>query len=102
MCVKGVVIIAQTVKLGCSVASLVDESRNQDQAFHIAVTRMIAQGTDRVSRGFLGQGVMDGAAMSAFVPIHMSAVERTVENFVPWIRRWAGKEAFLLREIGWF
>ena len=52
--------------------------------FHIAGTRMIAQGTDGVSRGFLGQGVMDGLAMNAFVPIHMSAAERSVGNLVPW------------------
>ena len=70
--------------------------------FHIAGTRMIAQGTDGVSRGFLGQGVMDGDAMSAFVPIHLSAIERSVANLVPWIREWVGKEAILLSEMGWF
>ncbi|KAI2498993.1 hypothetical protein MHU86_15497 [Fragilaria crotonensis] len=70
--------------------------------FHIAGTRMIAQGTDGVSRGFLGQGVMDGEAMSAFVPIHLSAIERSAQDLVPWIRRWAGNEAILLDEMGWF
>ncbi len=70
--------------------------------FHIAGTRMIAQGTDGVSRGFLGQGVMDGQAMSAFVPIHLSAVERSPENLVPWIREWSGMDALLLDEMGWF
>jgi hypothetical protein len=54
--------------------------------FRIAGTRMIAQGTDGVSRGFLGQGVMDGEAMSAFVPIHLSALERLPQNLAPWIR----------------
>ena len=70
--------------------------------FHIAGTRMIAQGTDGVSRGFLGQGVMDGMAMSMFVPIHLSPVERSPTNLVPWIRGWAGKGAILLDEMGWF
>ena len=70
--------------------------------FHIAGTRMIAQGTDGVSRGFLGQGVMDGAAMSVFVPIHLSAVERSPLDLVPWIWDWVGKEAILLDEMGWF
>ena len=70
--------------------------------FHIAGTRMIAQGTDGVSRGFLGEGVMDGAAMSAFVPIHRSAVERSPEDLLPWIQEWGGKDAILLNEMGWF
>ncbi len=70
--------------------------------FHIAGTRMIAQGTDGVSRGFLGQGVMDGAAMSAFVPIHQTPVERSPVELVPWIRKCAGKEAILLSKMGWF
>lgn len=70
---------------------------------HIAGTRMIAQGTDGVSRGFLGQGVMDGEAMSAFVPIHLSAVERSsAQNLVPWIKEWAGTDAIMLNEMGWF
>ncbi|KAI2495940.1 hypothetical protein MHU86_18550 [Fragilaria crotonensis] len=69
---------------------------------HIAGTRMIAQGTDGVSRGFLGQGVMDGEAMSAFVPVHLSAVERSAQSLVPWIREWAGRDAVLLKEMGWF
>jgi hypothetical protein len=60
---------------------------------------MIAQGTDGVSRVFLlGQGVMNGDATSAFVPIHLSAIERLAQNLVPWIRGWAGKEAILLAE----
>jgi hypothetical protein len=70
--------------------------------FHVAGTRMIAQGTDGVSRGFMGQGVMDGMAMSMFVPIHLSSVERSPLNLVPWIQGWAGKEAILLNEMGWF
>ena len=70
--------------------------------FHIAGTRMIAQGTDGVSRGFLGQGVMDGQAMSAFVPVHMTAVERSGGNLVPWIREWAGNDVVILDEMGWF
>jgi hypothetical protein len=62
---------------------------------------MIAQGTDGVSRGFWGHGVMGGAVMSAFVPIHQTSVERSPVELVPWIRKWAGKEAILLSEMGW-
>ncbi|KAI2503870.1 hypothetical protein MHU86_10595 [Fragilaria crotonensis] len=70
--------------------------------FHIAGTRMIAQGTDGVSRGFLGHGVMDGEMMSAYVPIQLSSVERSPTLLLPWIREWAGKESTLLSEMGWF
>ena len=63
---------------------------------------MIAQGTDGVSRGYLGQGVMAGNAMSVFIPIHLRATERSAERLVPWIRSWAGKDAILLDEMGWY
>ena len=35
--------------------------------FHVAGTRMIAQGIDGVSRGYLGHGVMAGQTMSVFI-----------------------------------
>jgi hypothetical protein len=38
--------------------------------FRVAGTRMIAQGTDGVSRGVLAQGVMAGESMLSFIPIH--------------------------------
>ena len=40
---------------------------------------MIAQGTDRTSRGDLGEGVMKGQSMLSFVPLYLSAVERCPE-----------------------
>jgi hypothetical protein len=70
--------------------------------FHVAGTRMIAQGTDGVSRGYLGQGVMAGDTMSVHIPIHLTAVERSPTDLVPWIRSWSGKETILLDEAGWF
>lgn len=69
--------------------------------FHVSGTRMIAQGTDGVSRGYLGQGVMAGESMVAHIPIHISAVARS-SNLVPWIRNWCGDDAVLLDEKGWF
>ena len=71
--------------------------------FHVAGTRMIAQGTDGVSRGYLGHGVMAGESMSAFIPIHLGAGERgEAFGLVPWIRKWAGSDAIHLDEMGWF
>ena len=69
---------------------------------HVAGSRMIAQGTDGVSRGYLGQGVMAGDAMTLHIPIHQSAVERSPLDLVPWIRSWSGTESILLDEAGWF
>lgn len=44
--------------------------------FHVAGTRMIAQGTDGESRGYLALGVMAGESMTGFIPIHLTAVDR--------------------------
>ena len=70
--------------------------------FHVAGTRMIAQGTDGVSRGYLGQGVMAGDTMTLHIPVHLSAIERSPTDLVPWIRSWSEEESILLDEAGWF
>jgi hypothetical protein len=72
------------------------------QIFHVAGTRMIAQGTDGVSRGFLGQGVMAGDSMRVHIPIYLSAVDRAPSNLVPWIRSWTSKLAILLEPFDWY
>lgn len=63
---------------------------------------MIAQGTDGVSRGYLGQGVMAGNTMTIHIPIHLTAVEWSPTDLVPWIRSWSGNKSILLDEAGWF
>ena len=47
------------------------------QFIHVAGTRMIAQGTDGLSRGNLLEGVMQGKRMSDFIPLHLSAIDRS-------------------------
>ena len=59
--------------------------------FHVSGTRMIAQGTDGVSRGFLGAGVMSGESMTSFIPLHVSASDRS-QHLVPWVHSWVGPE----------
>jgi hypothetical protein len=56
---------------------------------HISGKRMIAQGTDGVSRGSLVEGVAAGANMLDFVPLHLSAIERhpPLEH---WLMTWLG------------
>jgi hypothetical protein len=56
---------------------------------HVAGTRMIAQGTDGLSRGDVSEGVMAGEAMATFVPLHLSALERD-PRILDWIKTWVG------------
>ena len=69
--------------------------------FHVSGTRMIAQGTDGVSRGFLAAGVMDGKTMQSFIPIHLTVHERS-PGFIEWVRDWSSKSATPLNPMGWY
>ncbi len=55
---------------------------------HVAGTRMIAQGTDGLSRGDYFGGIMAGHPMLSFVPIHLDAISRT-PPLLAWIQSWA-------------
>jgi hypothetical protein len=54
---------------------------------HVAGTRMMAQGTDGLSRGQLTEGVLAGTPMSSFIPLHLSACDRS-PAVLPWVRTW--------------
>jgi hypothetical protein len=43
---------------------------------HISRRRMIAQGTDGVSRGCLSDGVAAGMSMMDFIPLHLNAFQQ--------------------------
>jgi hypothetical protein len=72
---------------------------------HVAGKRMIAQGTDGLSRGCLTDGVMIGEAMTSFVPLHRHAVERS-DKLVSWLQECSGDDVNskleLLTPEGWF
>jgi hypothetical protein len=70
---------------------------------HVSGTRMQAQGTDGLSRGDLTNGVMNGADMPSFVPLHLSALDRSSGVF-PWILTWlpAGCNLIPLSPTDWF
>ena len=68
---------------------------------HVSGKRMIAQGSDGISRGLLSEGVMAGASMLSFVPLHISALDRS-PALVPWLLSWAGPNANCLTSDGWF
>ena len=69
--------------------------------FHVSGTRMIAQGTDGVSRGFLAAGIMDGKPMESFIPIDLSVSDRS-PSFIDWVKGWSSPKATLLNPMGWF
>ena len=62
---------------------------------------MIEQGTDGISRGNLMEGVMTGKSMLSFVPIHLTAMERS-KGLLRWIRQWTNNSGLApLTTTGW-
>ena len=59
--------------------------------------RMIAQGSDGLSRGNMIEGVMKGKAMLEFVPLNKSAIQVHTE-LEEWIKSWLtdGQQAAVL------
>jgi len=69
---------------------------------HVSGLRMIAQGTDGLSRGDLDTGVMRGTSMLSFVPLHLSAMERS-EGLLVWLHSWLPGLLFcLLHPFEWY
>ena len=71
---------------------------------HVAGTRMIAQGTDGISRGDMYEGVMKGDSMLSHVPLAYSAVDRSPQ-LKKWINSWASGiagDCEFLTEMDWF
>lgn len=69
---------------------------------HVAGKRMIAQGTDALSRGNTTAGVMAGMEFVSFVPLHQSAQDRQDPIILrDWIAQWAGDCRWLSTEE-WF
>lgn len=68
---------------------------------HVSGKRMIAQGTDGVSRGNLAEGVMAGLPMASFLPFHLSAPERS-SGLEDWVRSWLGPSCEFLTPEGWY
>ena len=75
------------------------------QVVHVAGSRMILQGTDGLSRGDTGEGVMGGANMLSYVPLHLTALERSL-SLKGWLENHfniAGlKKVQILSPEGWF
>ena len=52
---------------------------------HISGKKMITSSIDGLSRGVCNEGVMSGLPMLNFLPLHLSADERSSE-VIPWIK----------------
>ena len=68
---------------------------------HISGKRMIAQGTDGLSRGNFMEGVMAGKKMIDFVPLNKSAFERS-EHLLTWFKTWLPEGSTLLTPKDWY
>jgi hypothetical protein len=68
---------------------------------HVSGVRMIAEGGDGVSRGILNEGVMAGESVLNFIPLNLSALERS-ETLLPWIHTWIKEGLKCLEPKDWF
>ena len=68
---------------------------------HVAGTRMIAQGTDGLSRGLLVEGVLSGKDMLSFVDIAKSALDRQ-PTLVDFVQSWMKAPLQVLTPDDWF
>ena len=68
---------------------------------HVSGKRMIAQGSDGLSRGNLSEGVMRGAGMKGFIPINKTAFDRS-SSLRKWLDQWTQSECTFLEPDDWF
>lgn len=74
---------------------------NQVVVSHVSGKRMVAQGTDGVSRGNLMEGVGGGLDLMSFVPLHLTALERH-PPLRGWMEGWLGPRPEFLTPKDWF
>jgi hypothetical protein len=68
---------------------------------HVAGKRMVAQGTDGISCGELKEGIAQGETMLSFIPLHVSALDRT-PDLKTWVQYWAGPKVEFLSPNQWY
>ena len=67
---------------------------------HVSGKRMIESGVDGLSRGDLNAGIMNGQSVYSFIPLHLSALERS-PSLLNWILDWTGSDTVLLGKDQW-
>ena len=60
------------------------------QVIHVNGTRMISKDSDGFSKGLMTEGVMSVEYMLLFVPLHLSALQRSY-NLLECIKNWWGQ-----------
>jgi hypothetical protein len=68
---------------------------------HVSGKRMQAQGTDDVSQGQLMEGVMNGEPMMSFIPLHLTAFDRS-PALKEWLQTFVSPNLEFLSADGWF
>lgn len=69
---------------------------------HVSGRMMIAQGSDGLTRGNLLEEVMVGENMLNFIPLHLTAIERS-SSLLGWLESWAPDKILrLLRPVDWY
>ena len=76
-------------------------SKTKIHFIHVAGTRMIAQGSDGLSRGNISEGVMKGSPMESFIPLNESALDRS-PALKSWLASWTSGELEILSPRDWF
>ena len=62
---------------------------------------MLHCGIDGLSQGYLHKGIMTGVLPISFVPLHLSAIDRS-PKLLPWVEIWEPLEIKALSPEGWF
>ena len=68
---------------------------------HVSGKRMMAQGTDGISRGHLREGISLGASMISFCPWGTCALQRS-STLLPWLKEVFGHELEVLMPNDWY
>jgi len=68
---------------------------------HVSGTRMVAQGTDGLSRLDYTSGVMSGANMLDYIPLHLSALDQS-PSILRWLPSWLPEPILSLTPEQWY
>ena len=73
--------------------------------YHVAGTRMIQSGIDKLSCGDKAEGISLGLSLGTFIPIHLNPLDQSL-GLLAWIRSWWNDVEFGKLELstpeGWF
>jgi hypothetical protein len=72
------------------------------QVIHMAGTRIKVECTDGLSQGDISEGVLKGLDLLSFVPLQLTAIERSPQVKI-WVKGWFGqKDTHWLATTDWY